>query len=705
MQHFGKVVTALAFLGMTYPLTQCKQRAGDSDLASAKSGGRERAATADKDTVTIVGLNDLHGNIRSKEYIIENGAERPRTEIGGVDALQAYFDIVREYNSRTLFLDAGDIYQGTFFSNFFQGLSVVDAYRHLKIDLTTFGNHEFDYGAADLEPGNPNPDKSADKLGSTKKMVEAATAKCIKGDCRAPILPYLSANVTVGTGAPLHPSVKKSIVLVRDGIRIGIIGATSTATPTQTTAANVVGVKFAKFLDVVPKEAERLRKEEKVQLVVLVTHAGGDCDMSIGQEARGQFIPAASVAQALVGGVPDGDAACLPNVAGKAADDEIMELIRQLPLAGSDGKPNLLGTVDLVMAGHRHSSQSHFITNRDPSTGKSPLDSFMAVPVMQTTGFGKSFSMVDIKLNRQASPLAPAAERIVGYNLHAQTYLCHEHFANFPNCNPELGVVNGFKKFKYPQALGDPVEPRFLGRAVPIKPPLSKRIAAVVATLKPYLDEIIKKSGAVDRVIVDNLPKPLPQNRNVESKMSNCFVDAILAQFNAEFPDQAADLMAVNSSSVRDQLSDGRVTFESIYAVEPFGAKIGRMELTLEELEGLGQSLSVNLPSAIGTYSQGWKVKWNPAKVPRHQSFVIPDALAGKDRFVVITNNFGADAGGPHDKVLTKARAEGRIKVPFLDASGIGVSLLSLFEKGLKSETRPASCEGAAPDRTIVVND
>ncbi len=704
----SKILATFTLVGFALALSQCKQRSGESGLQSETGALPPKA---DKDTVTLVGLNDLHGNIRAKTYTIENGAERPKIRIGGIEALQAYFDVVRDYNPRTLLLDAGDVYQGSILSNYFQGLSLVDAYRHLKVDATTFGNHEFDYGPADSSPGTPNPDKTASKQGALLKIVAAASAPCGSDSSKEPCqqLAYLSANVATVADGPIHPAVTKSKVFVKEGIKIGVIGVTTTATPTQTIASNVVGVKFSKFIDSVPVEAERLRREEGVQLVVLLSHAGGDCDMANGQEARGRMI-AFSELTTLPEGTPNGDVACKPNAAVGAADDEIMEFLRALPLEGKDGKPNLLATVDVVMAGHRHSSQGHFITNRDPASGKPRLNTLITVPVLQTTGFGKSFSMIGVKINRAASPMTPAAERIVGYDIHPQTYLCYDHFANFPDCNPELGTVFGFKKMSYPDALGSPVPPKFLGKTLQLRGRLPQKLSAMTAVFQPYLEQMKKNFGEIDRVVVKDLPKALPQDRNVESKMSNCVVDAVLEQYNLEHPDAPADLMIVNSSAVRDHLDDGEITFEMLFAISPFAAKIARMELTREEVDGLGESLSVNLPSAIAVISDGWKVRLNPAKKPKHQGFIFPGNLTGKEKIVVLTNDFNALPGGPHDAKLAAARAENRVTVPLLDkpdAQGNApkVDLLELFEKRLKTEPLPASCNGAKPDRTVFVND
>jgi 2',3'-cyclic-nucleotide 2'-phosphodiesterase (5'-nucleotidase family) len=62
------------------------------------------------------------------------------------------------------------------------------------------------------------------------------------------------------------------------GVRVGIIGAADENTPNTTNRLNLGGLTFLDPAEPVRKEAERLRREESVQAVVVVIHLGAGCD-------------------------------------------------------------------------------------------------------------------------------------------------------------------------------------------------------------------------------------------------------------------------------------------------------------------------------------------------------------------------------------------------------------------------------------------
>ncbi|MCX6119772.1 MAG: metallophosphoesterase [Proteobacteria bacterium] len=149
-----------------------------------------------RDTVSFMGLNDLHGYIRVKDYVLDNGDQKITTKIGGFNTIQEYFRSLQALNPHSVLLDAGDVYQGTIISNYFQGLSLVDSYEKLVVTASTFGNHEFDYGEAQVEPGSKLK-KSNNKQGAIKEIIDQAK------------FGYLSVNVMKADGSPLHDKIKK----------------------------------------------------------------------------------------------------------------------------------------------------------------------------------------------------------------------------------------------------------------------------------------------------------------------------------------------------------------------------------------------------------------------------------------------------------------------------------------------------------------
>ena len=71
-------------------------------------------------------------------------------EVGGVVRRARYFDAVRMQNPNTLVLDAGDVFQGTPFYNFFLGEPDIKAMNLMAYDGMTVGNHDLDNGMQNL---------------------------------------------------------------------------------------------------------------------------------------------------------------------------------------------------------------------------------------------------------------------------------------------------------------------------------------------------------------------------------------------------------------------------------------------------------------------------------------------------------------------------------------------------------------------------
>jgi 5'-nucleotidase len=87
--------------------------------------------------LTILHTNDVHS------YIDPFPADHPRNpNMGGVSRRAAIIENIRQENPNLLLLDAGDIFQGTPYFNYYGG----ELMSMMKYDLGTMGNHDFDNG-------------------------------------------------------------------------------------------------------------------------------------------------------------------------------------------------------------------------------------------------------------------------------------------------------------------------------------------------------------------------------------------------------------------------------------------------------------------------------------------------------------------------------------------------------------------------------
>ena len=97
-----------------------------------------------KDTkkhISILHTNDVHSHI---DAFHSNHSTFPN--MGGIARRFTLIEQIRRENPNTLLFDAGDIFQGTPYFNFYGGELEFKLMSMLKYDATTIGNHEFDNG-------------------------------------------------------------------------------------------------------------------------------------------------------------------------------------------------------------------------------------------------------------------------------------------------------------------------------------------------------------------------------------------------------------------------------------------------------------------------------------------------------------------------------------------------------------------------------
>lgn len=101
--------------------------------------------------ITIIHSNDVHSNIDPFN------SDHPRyPNLGGTARRAAYVNSVRNENPNMLLLDAGDMFQGTPYFNYFGGELEFKLMSMMKYDAATIGNHEFDNGIDGILTQLPN---------------------------------------------------------------------------------------------------------------------------------------------------------------------------------------------------------------------------------------------------------------------------------------------------------------------------------------------------------------------------------------------------------------------------------------------------------------------------------------------------------------------------------------------------------------------
>lgn len=218
--------------------TFIKQTAAAGTLASMGSLSLMSFSEEKKKHITILHTNDVHSHIDPFPIDDANYAN-----LGGVARRYSLVESIRQENPNTLLLDAGDIFQGTPYFNFYGGELEFKLMSKLKYDAATIGNHDFDNGIDGLYAQLPHAE-----------------------------FEFLSANYDF-SNTILDGHTKPYKVFHRDGIRIGVFGL-------GIELEGLVGKKLykeTKYLDpvgVAQDTIATLKSEEKCDLVICLSHLG-----------------------------------------------------------------------------------------------------------------------------------------------------------------------------------------------------------------------------------------------------------------------------------------------------------------------------------------------------------------------------------------------------------------------------------------------
>ncbi|MEL6485090.1 MAG: metallophosphatase, partial [Bacteroidota bacterium] len=211
-----------------------------ASLLSVGGLGLESCATTRKKQVTILHTNDVHSHI---EPFPDTHSRWPN--LGGIARRASLVEQVRNENPNTLLLDAGDMFQGTPYFNFYGGELEFKLMSKLRYDAATIGNHDFDNGIDGL-------------------LAQVPHAK----------FQLLSANYDF-SNTVMDTFVKPYQVFTLDGIRVGVYGI-------GIALEGLVLKKLSKetqYLDPfeMALDTERILKEEEAcDLIICLSHLGYD---------------------------------------------------------------------------------------------------------------------------------------------------------------------------------------------------------------------------------------------------------------------------------------------------------------------------------------------------------------------------------------------------------------------------------------------
>jgi 5'-nucleotidase len=118
-----------------------QKTAVSSALLGLGNIGLSSFSTIETKKITILHTNDVHSHIDPFP------ADHPRNaNMGGAARRAALIESIRKEEENVLLLDAGDIFQGTPYFNYYGGELEFKLMSMMQYDLATMGNHDFDNG-------------------------------------------------------------------------------------------------------------------------------------------------------------------------------------------------------------------------------------------------------------------------------------------------------------------------------------------------------------------------------------------------------------------------------------------------------------------------------------------------------------------------------------------------------------------------------
>jgi len=214
MRKFLSVLLAMA---MVLSLTVTSFAADTAADAKAEMAGK----------TVILHTNDVHGAVEGYAYIAQLKADY---EAKGAEVI---------------LVDAGDYSQGTTYVSSTKGADAVTMMNAAGYDVVTLGNHEFDYGYAQL-----------------KENMSKAKFKVVCADVfNADGTPIFDANYTYTT---------------KSGVKVGFFGMETPETQTKANPTKIKGLTFATNDAFTKAAADQVEALKDADVVICLAHLGVD---------------------------------------------------------------------------------------------------------------------------------------------------------------------------------------------------------------------------------------------------------------------------------------------------------------------------------------------------------------------------------------------------------------------------------------------
>lgn len=190
-----------------------------------------------QEKATLLYFNDSHVIYP----VVDKHGER-----GGVARAKTIVDSIKKGNKNTVVLQGGDLGGGVLFGAVYHGFPMIEAFNKMPIDISNFGQHEFDFGVTE-----------ARNLMNKSKFQ------------------WISSNLKESSGKPFNGS-SEYIVKNMGNFKIGFLGTTDGMETTIQTSE----IYQEDIIKSVGENLEKL-KGERVDFIVLLTQSEPELNIEI----------------------------------------------------------------------------------------------------------------------------------------------------------------------------------------------------------------------------------------------------------------------------------------------------------------------------------------------------------------------------------------------------------------------------------------
>ena len=216
-------------------------------------------AAADTKQIDVLFTHDTHSHLDSFSTIV-NGEQK---EVGGFAKIKTLINEKKKEDPDTLILDGGDFSMGTLIQTVYDTEAAeLRMLGYLGYDVTTFGNHEFDYRSQGLA----NMLKAAKSSGETLPEIVVCNVdwdsmeKAGLNDGQKQIQ---SAFETYG--------VKDYVMVQKGDAKIAVVGVFG---KDALECAPTCELSFKDPVEAVKKTVEEIKKNEEADIIACVSHGG-----------------------------------------------------------------------------------------------------------------------------------------------------------------------------------------------------------------------------------------------------------------------------------------------------------------------------------------------------------------------------------------------------------------------------------------------